>query len=73
MRAPRVIFYHQVLRQPRPEHFFFRGVPTVDQFRADMLFIREHFHPISMQQMCREWYGRQRWPARAVLITFDDG
>ncbi len=70
---PTVLFYHQVLRRPRPEHYFFRQSPTVDQFRESMKYVRQRYHPISADQMLRLPRDGGNFPRRSVLITFDDG
>lgn len=72
MPAPTVIYYHQVLRAPRPEHFYFRSAPTLAQFKADMELVRERYHPLALDEFLAGWASR-RWPANAVMVTFDDG
>jgi peptidoglycan/xylan/chitin deacetylase (PgdA/CDA1 family) len=43
------------------------------RFRAVIRNLREHYRPISLSELlnCRE-HGRM-WPARTVVVTFDDG
>jgi len=70
---PTVLFYHQVVRRPRPDHYFFRQSLTLDQFREAMEFVRRHYHPLSAERMWRLCQDGDRFPPRSVLITFDDG
>jgi peptidoglycan/xylan/chitin deacetylase (PgdA/CDA1 family) len=73
MRPPTVIYYHQLVAHPRPDHPFLAGAFTPEQFRASMTWIKQRYHPLSMEEMCHIWYHGKRWPARSVVITFDDG
>lgn len=70
---PTVLYYHQVLRSPRPEHYSLQSALTLDVFRAAMTELREHWHPLSIDEFVWIWTNGRRWPPRAVLITFDDG
>ena len=71
---PTVLFYHQVLRRARPEHYFFRQSLTLDRISH-----RDVVRPASIITHCRPTkcaeFGTtgQTFPPRSVLITFDDG
>lgn len=73
MPLPTVIYYHQIVRRPRPDHAFFGGEPTPDQFRASMQTLKERYTPISLDELARGPSASRRWRRRAVAITFDDG
>lgn len=70
---PTVLFFHQVVRQPRPEHYALRSANTVDQFRSMMIVLKESYHPLSIDEFTWIHQHGRRWPKKAVLVTFDDG
>lgn len=70
---PSVLFYHQVTRERRADHYWLRSQQTVDQFRAAMTEVREHWHPLHVDEFVWIHNNGRRWPKRSVLITFDDG
>ncbi len=71
--VPIVLFYHQVLRKPRPEHFFFRQALTVDEFSAAMRLIQKRYRVLTADEFY--WLARngESISPLSVLITFDDG
>jgi len=70
---PIVLFYHQVLRRPRPDHVFFRQSLTLDEFRAALELVQRRHRVLSADEMYRVRQQGGRFPPRSVLITFDDG
>ena len=46
---------------------------TVEQFEAQMDWIGQHCTPISLRQAMQVALGKDVFPNRAVLVTFDDG
>ena len=70
---PTVLFYHQILKQPRPEHYFLRSATTIDQFRSAMTTVKQQWHPLSIEEFAWIQKNGGRWPKNSVLITFDDG
>lgn len=65
-RVP-VLLYHSVSN----EQWFFAVSP--DEFRRQMKYLREHFHPISLRTLVDFLTHGAPLPARAVVVTFDDG
>ncbi len=70
---PLVIFYHQLVAEPQPQHRFLRNALTREQFRASMEHVREHYHPLTVEELDHGWNNGRAWPRRSVVITFDDG
>ena len=46
---------------------------TVEQFEAQMDWIGQYCTPISLEQTLQVAHGKDVFPNRAVLVTFDDG
>jgi len=70
---PTVLFFHQIVRQPRNEHFSLRSANVLDRFRELMNTVRSEYHPLGIDEFVWIHRNGRRWPKRAVLITFDDG
>jgi peptidoglycan/xylan/chitin deacetylase (PgdA/CDA1 family) len=70
---PVVLYYHQVVRQPRPDHYLLQSASTLEQFRRAMLVIKEQWRPLAVDEFAWTYRNGRRWPKRAVLVTFDDG
>ena len=66
-----VLLYHGVSSFPSTKHLNDLHVPE-EQFRRQMRWLRRKFTPISLDQAIAALDGREPWPRRAVLITFDD-
>lgn len=64
-----VLTYHRVLEAADP---FRPHEPTVARFRAHMAVVRRWFRPLTLAAACAAAQQR-RLPARAVVVTFDDG
>ena len=68
----RCVVFHDVA--PR-ESDFTRGMGvsiTPTQFEIAIEFLAKYYNPVSLQDVLDHQYGRSL-PARAVLVTFDDG
>jgi peptidoglycan/xylan/chitin deacetylase (PgdA/CDA1 family) len=72
-RRPLVLCYHGVC-QASPD------VPDLERlqvprrlFEDQMHFLLRHYRPVTLQQVRRHLEGNCMLPARAVLVTFDDG
>jgi peptidoglycan/xylan/chitin deacetylase (PgdA/CDA1 family) len=70
---PSVLFFHQVVRQARPEHYLLSQANTLAHFRATMIAVKQRWNPLSMEEFVWIHQKRKPWPRRAVVITFDDG
>ena len=46
---------------------------TPEEFEQDLLFIREHFNPVTYGQLLDHTEGRGELPKNACLLTMDDG
>lgn len=46
---------------------------TPEDFLWQMQHIREHYTPLRLNQLGEYFAGQKPWPARPVVITFDDG
>ncbi len=46
---------------------------TVEQFEAQMDWIGQRCNPITLEQTLQVAHGKDAFPNRAVLVTFDDG
>jgi peptidoglycan/xylan/chitin deacetylase (PgdA/CDA1 family) len=51
----------------------YHGVEDRDRFAAHLRHIRRRLHPVSLEEVAEAAEGRRGLPARAVLVTFDDG
>jgi len=73
--GPAVLCFHNVL----PDDVDRTTIPFAPlQVSASRLdeqcrAIAETCHPISFETFLNSWEGRERWPARPVMFTFDDG
>lgn len=63
------LIYHRVLPQRDPMR---PGEPTASEFDWQMRLLREHFHPLSLQEATAR-LAQGALPRRAVCVTFDDG
>lgn len=45
----------------------------VQQFRKQMLYLKKHYHVISLSQAMNHIEGKRSLPNNSVVITFDDG
>lgn len=66
-----ILMYHQISEDWRRWNDY---VVSVDEFEADMDFLKENgFETISVRQLL-DWYdGEFEMPEKPVMITFDDG
>ncbi len=70
-----VLAYHRVVELDDPGFdTYCRNVSaTPVEFRAQMDYAAEHFHPVSLDQLAAALDGGPRLPSRPLLVTFDDG
>ncbi|NND68830.1 MAG: polysaccharide deacetylase family protein [Halioglobus sp.] len=63
------LIYHRVVPERDPMR---PGEPTAAEFDWQMRLLREHFHPLSLEEAAGRLADRTL-PRRAVCVTFDDG
>jgi peptidoglycan/xylan/chitin deacetylase (PgdA/CDA1 family) len=72
----RILAYHRVLPLPNPATYEFDleliSTPP-DQFREQMLLLKERFLPMRLSDVAAELDAGRELPADAVVVTFDDG
>jgi peptidoglycan/xylan/chitin deacetylase (PgdA/CDA1 family) len=67
-----ILMYHQVTPQPHPA--FQKYALTPRMFAAQMRWLKlAGYVPITFDRLLDGWASRAALPARAVIITFDDG
>jgi peptidoglycan/xylan/chitin deacetylase (PgdA/CDA1 family) len=71
-----ILLYHRVLTEKELKQEFIQPGMYVrhDVFEIQMLFLRKHFHILSLQDLLDLWQGK-KWDStkRYCVITFDDG
>lgn len=75
-RDLRILAYHRVLEHVEPDGFSFDVdliSASAEDFRQQMLHVRDHFIPLRFDQVLSYVDADQRLPEGAVLVTFDDG
>lgn len=72
----RILAYHRVLDSVDPDRFEFDLElisASADAFRRQMNMLKRDFEPMRFDQVIEYMDAGRRLPARAVLVTFDDG
>ena len=72
----RILAYHRVLETTEPEGFQFDPElisASADAFRQQMQTIKRDFHPMRFDEVVDRIGKGSALPARAILVTFDDG
>jgi peptidoglycan/xylan/chitin deacetylase (PgdA/CDA1 family) len=72
----RILAYHRVLESAEPDGFDFDVdliSASAERFRAQMAFLRRHFHPMRFDEVLARIDSGRALPPRAVLVSFDDG
>ena len=66
---PVILAYHCVAPTPAP------GTPTVtpEAFERQVQFLARRYRLLTLREAAREWLDKGQWPARTIVITFDDG
>ncbi len=68
-----VPYYHIIGNKPEPHIRHLYKYKTIQQFRDDLIFFKNEFNVIELDQLIDHFeYGNQL-PDNALLITFDDG
>ncbi len=70
-----VLCYHGVSSSSgRPGVWNADGVHVgLDRFEAQMAYLKRRQQPVPLSWLCESLEGSRRLPARAVVVTFDDG
>ena len=70
-----VLMFHRVLARddPRAAHADPYYTLDVEVFARTLAFVRRHYRPVSIDEVLAAHAGESRLPARAALLTFDDG
>jgi peptidoglycan/xylan/chitin deacetylase (PgdA/CDA1 family) len=67
-----IVMYHYVRELWRSRFPRIKGL-TIDAFRGQLEYIERHYNVVSMEEVIWAAQGGGRLPARAALLTFDDG
>ncbi len=71
-----ILAYHRVMDlSDKPEYPFDIDLISAspDEFEWQMRFIKQHFTPIRLSQLCGHIDGKSRLPPSPIVVTFDDG
>ena len=71
-----ILAYHRVMPTDALESYPFDPElisATPSQFDTQMRYVREHLHPVSLQDVIAQIEQRTPLPPSAVAVTFDDG
>jgi peptidoglycan/xylan/chitin deacetylase (PgdA/CDA1 family) len=68
-----VLCYHGVVSERRRDRFGYENTVSAREFRRHLEFLSRHFVPVSAADAMRAKAGGISLPARAALVTFDDG
>ena len=66
---PPVLTYHRILSETAPDS----PTLTPEGFRRQVEILATHWHPIPLAALVSWLEGKGRLPAKAVVLTFDDG
>lgn len=66
-QEPRILMYHRFSEQPS------NGAVSAGRFAEQLSYVREHFNPITLNQLVAGLFGGQQLPPNAVVLTVDDG
>ena len=69
-----ILYYHRVVNKNEAENIRTPGMYVdVDEFEAQMEFIKNFYHPISETDIIHSVNNRKKLPDYSIWITFDDG
>jgi peptidoglycan/xylan/chitin deacetylase (PgdA/CDA1 family) len=73
-RGAAILMYHSVMEDPRSQDNLLGDIiHSRDSFRGQMELLARNYHPITLQQVDRLVRGKDEFPDRAVVVSFDDG
>jgi peptidoglycan/xylan/chitin deacetylase (PgdA/CDA1 family) len=73
MRHLRILCYHEVTQAEDGGGSSCRSMPTVEEFGAQMRFLKERHRVISLDEVAEHCAGGTRPSEFSVAVTFDDG
>ena len=69
-----VIYYHSVSDRWNRDQTYLPGISVrPETFRMQMRLLRDHYHPLLLDDLAGWLDHRKKLPPRSVAITFDDG
>lgn len=72
-QVPLVLYYHRVHEHPNPLNRIPSLSIDISQFEAQIRFLQEKFHVVSLYDVLRHYRSETRLRSDSVAITFDDG
>lgn len=66
-----VVMYHYVRDLKNSRYPAIKGCDVRD-FREQVLFIKKHYTPVTVEQVIESYNGGDKLPPHAILLTFDD-
>jgi peptidoglycan/xylan/chitin deacetylase (PgdA/CDA1 family) len=69
-----ILMYHSVMEDPRSQdEFLGRIAHSREVFRGQMELLARRYQPATLDQIKKFVRGEKEFPARSVVVTFDDG
>lgn len=68
-----IVAYHNIREQEDDFSYGVFGLPTRQEFEAQMVYLREKYEMISLPELTERIMNRKSLPKRGAVITFDDG
>jgi peptidoglycan/xylan/chitin deacetylase (PgdA/CDA1 family) len=69
-----ILMYHSVMENPAEQDDLLGGIIHSQRaFRQQMELLARHYRPVSLDQIKNFACGAEKFPDRAVAVTFDDG
>ena len=66
-----VVMYHYVRDLNNSRYPEIKGC-DVQLFKEQILFLKKHYIPVTVEQVLDAYYNNAKLPEKAVLLTFDD-
>jgi peptidoglycan/xylan/chitin deacetylase (PgdA/CDA1 family) len=66
-------FYHTISARPLAHIRYLYPCKTPEVFEEDLVYLKNHFQPVSYQQLLEYVEAKKPLPARAAMLSFDDG
>jgi peptidoglycan/xylan/chitin deacetylase (PgdA/CDA1 family) len=65
-------FYHTISEEPLAHIRHLYACKTPAEFEADLIYLKQHYSPISYQQLATYVEAKKPLPPRAAMLSFDD-